>query len=129
VSRPGRRVAEPALLLYEYSPMRIALVVALIHGLVPALGEVAEAVVHYTVEGHLAHSEADQGDLGDLGHDEHGCGATQHHCTCCPSQDFATRATFAGPAPAAPRAGAVIEPLALVALHDPAPPRRPPIPA
>jgi hypothetical protein len=107
--------------------MRIALVIAIIYGLVPALGEVAEAVVHYAVEGHLAHSDADQGDLGNLGHDEHGCGTTQHHCTCCPSQDVAARATFVGSAPVAARNGAAIEPPDLVGLHDPAPPRRPPI--
>ena len=54
--------------------MRTALVILLIYGLVPALGEVAEAVTHYVTEGHLAHTAADEGDLGDQGH-EHGCEA------------------------------------------------------
>ena len=65
--------------------MRLALVLALIHGLVPGLGELAEAGVHYVVKGHLAHSDADHGDLGDVG-DEHGCGGAQHLCGCCASQ-------------------------------------------
>ena len=43
-------------------PMRLLVVLALIHGLVPAFGEVAEAVVHYATTGHLAHSDADEGD-------------------------------------------------------------------
>ena len=66
-------------------PLRILLVLFLIQGMVPAIGEAAEAVVHYAVAGHLAHTDADQGDLGDQG-DEHGCSPTQHHCTCCSAQ-------------------------------------------
>ena len=108
--------------------MRLLLVLTLIHGLVPALGEVAEAAVHYAVEGHLAHTVADQGDLGDLG-DEHGCGTTAHHCDCCASQ-----AVAAAPASAvAPRPLLAPEPAAapgaLVSLHEPTPPFRPPIPS
>jgi hypothetical protein len=107
--------------------MRLALVLALIHGMVPAFGEVAEAVVHCAVEGHLAHTDADGGDLGDLGCHEHGCGSTQHHCTCCPSQEIAASPSRAGAPPSAAGRRAGIEPPDLVALHDPAPPRRPPI--
>ena len=106
--------------------MRLVLVLALVHGLVPALGEVAEAVVHYAVEGHLAHTDADRGDLGDLGH-EHGCGTTEHRCACCVSQDLAAQPARVSPAPLPARAGARIERAHLVSLHDPAPPRRPPI--
>ncbi len=65
--------------------MRLLLVLFLIHGMVPALGEVAEAAVHYVVAGHLAHTGADHGDLGDQGA-EHGCSPTEHHCTCCAAQ-------------------------------------------
>jgi hypothetical protein len=32
--------------------------------MVPAIGEVGEAVVHYATTGHLAHTDADEGDLG-----------------------------------------------------------------
>ena len=40
--------------------MRLLLVLVLVHGLVPAFGEAAEAVVHYATTGHLAHSDADE---------------------------------------------------------------------
>jgi len=66
-------------------PMRLLLVLVLIHGLVPAVGEAAEAVVHYATTGHLAHSDADDGDLGDQG-GEHGCSPTSHRCACCAPQ-------------------------------------------
>lgn len=65
--------------------MRLLLVLVLIHGLAPAFGEVAEAVVHYATTGHLAHSAEDEGDLGDQG-DEHGCSPTRHRCDCCTPQ-------------------------------------------
>ncbi len=106
--------------------MRIVLVLALIHGLVPALGEVAEVAVHYAVEGHLAHSRADRGDLGDLG-DEHGCGTTVHHCDCCVSQELVDGQSHAAPTPSQSPERARLERPLLVSVHDPAPPRRPPI--
>ena len=65
--------------------MKVLLVIALIHGLVPAFGELVEATVHYATTGHLAHSDADHGDLGDQGA-EHGCCPTDHHCACCAAQ-------------------------------------------
>jgi hypothetical protein len=65
--------------------VRLLLVLVLIHGLVPAFGEVAEAVVHYVTTGHLAHSDADEGDLGDQD-GEHGCSPTSHRCACCAPQ-------------------------------------------
>lgn len=106
--------------------MRVVLVLALIHGLVPGLGEIAETVVHYAAEGHLAHSAADHGDLGDLGH-EHGCGGTQHLCGCCTSLVFVAQPTLSAsgvmPASEAP----AVDGRRLVSIHDPAPPRRPPI--
>ena len=52
--------------------IRLLLVLVLIHGLMPAFGEAAEAVVHYATTGLLAHSEAGEGDLGDQG-GAHGC--------------------------------------------------------
>jgi hypothetical protein len=106
--------------------MRAALVILLVNGLVPALGEVAEALTHYAVEGHLAHSEADRGDLGDLGH-EHGCGTTEHHCSCCTSQALGlgvAGVVLPASAPAARLPGACRR---LATLHEPAPPYRPPI--
>jgi hypothetical protein len=106
--------------------MRIVLVILLVYGLLPGIGEVAETVTHYVAEGHLAHSDADQGDLGDQG-DEHGCGTTEHRCTCCASQDLGVAA--AGPvlpdAPPASRASGDCRRLAT--LHHPEPPVRPPI--
>jgi hypothetical protein len=105
--------------------MRLALLLALIHGLVPGLGEIAEAAVHYAVEGHLAHSDADHGDLGDLGR-EHGCGTTEHHCGCCASQELVAQPAGA-PGALLSTACAPVDRRPLVTLHDPAPPRRPPI--
>ncbi|AEI67189.1 hypothetical protein [Corallococcus macrosporus] len=65
--------------------MRVLLMLVLVHGLVPSFGEAVELAVHYAATGHIAHAEAGESDLGDLGR-EHGCGPTQHHCGCCPSQ-------------------------------------------
>jgi hypothetical protein len=106
--------------------VRLALVLALIHGLVPGLGEIAETAVHYVVEGHLAHSDADQGDLGDVG-DEHGCGGVQHLCGCCASQLFVAQPAFSPLGVLASREPTPVDGWRLVSLHDPAPPRRPPI--
>jgi hypothetical protein len=106
--------------------MRLALVLLLVHGLVPALGEVAETVVHYLDEGHLAHSAADRGDLGDQG-DEHGCGTTQHHCDCCSSQVVVPACAGSLAASLAVTRGLSSVPAALVSLHEPSPPLRPPI--
>ena len=108
--------------------MRVALVILLIYGLVPALGEVLETVTHYVAEGHLAHSEADRGDLGDQGH-EHGCGTTEHRCSCCASQVVVAAHAAALPVSLAVAPGFSVAPGALVSLHEPAPPSRPPIPS
>jgi hypothetical protein len=108
--------------------MRLALVLLLAHGLVPALGEVAETAVHYAVEGHLAHSPADLGDLGDQG-DEHGCGTTQHYCGCCASQAVAPAPVVAGREPVRQPVAWIPAAASLASLNDPAPPRRPPIAA
>jgi hypothetical protein len=63
---------------------RLLLILALIGGLIPSLGEAVEVVVHYATTGHMAHSPGET-DLGDLG-TEHGCGPMAHFCRCCPSQ-------------------------------------------
>jgi hypothetical protein len=105
--------------------MRLTLVLVLIHGLVPGLGEVAEAAVHYAIEGHLAHSAADRGGLGDLG-DEHGCCTTVHHCGCCASQDL-TAPVDAAPVASTSGQRTRSDPVLAVSLHEPAPPRRPSI--
>ncbi len=65
--------------------LRLLLVILLVNGLVPSFGEAVELAIHYAVSGHLAHASADETDLGDVGR-EHGCGPTEHHCGCCPSQ-------------------------------------------
>jgi hypothetical protein len=110
----------------RFDAVRLVLTLLLINGLVPGLGEIAEAAVHYAVEGHLAHSDADHGDLGDQGH-EHGCGTTEHVCQCCGS--MTVLATSAGvevpPQPA--RAGPPVLGPSLLSLDAPAPPLRPPI--
>lgn len=106
--------------------MRLVLVLALIHGLAPGLGEVVETVVHYAAEGHLAHSEDDQGDLGDQGH-HHGCGATQHQCGCCASQSVAVTPPVRLAGSSAPSAAHDCRRDALASLHEPTPPIPPPI--
>jgi hypothetical protein len=108
--------------------MRLALVLLLIHGLVPALGEVVETVVHLAEAGHLAHTEADGGDLGDQGH-EHGCGTTQHQCDCCTSQPMGVRSAAAALPAQAPASPVCQVSCRLRSLHAPAPPYRPPIAA
>ncbi|MBK9516084.1 MAG: hypothetical protein IPO09_01800 [Anaeromyxobacter sp.] len=106
--------------------MRLLLVLLLVHGLTPALGEVAEAVVHLAATGHLAHSDADHGDLGDQG-DEHGCGTTQHQCGCCASQVLAAAPVVE--VRGAPALAVRHAPPSqwLASLHEPSPPQRPPI--
>lgn len=106
--------------------MRLLLVIALVHGLAPGLAEVGEAVVHWARTGHAAHSAADRGDLGDQG-PEHGCGTTQHVCSCCTAQAVVPAPEMAVgtldrsvPAPVLERAGAL-------ASRAPARPFRPPI--
>jgi len=98
----------------------------LVLGMAPGIGEVAEAVVHLAVSGHLAHLDADCGDLESPG-DEHGCGTTQHRCGCCASQVvvFAPRAEGSVALVVAPGQASVPAPLASV--HEPTPPFRPPI--
>jgi hypothetical protein len=105
--------------------VRYLLAIWMVFGLVPGLGEVVETAVHLATSGHLAHTDADHGDLGDEG-DEHGCGTTCHNCGCCASQALASDrklevpGTVAAPARLTPSA-------ALVSLHEPTPPFRPPI--
>ena len=106
--------------------VRMLLVLMLVHGLAPGLAEVGEAVVHYARTGHVAHTAADAGDLGDQD-PEHGCGTTQHNCTCCPTQPVAQAAEVA----VASLEGGAARPLAppelTLAAREPARPFRPPI--
>jgi hypothetical protein len=106
--------------------MRLLLVLMLVTGLVPGLGEVAETAVHLAVGGHLAHTAADRGDLGDLG-DEHGCGTTEHHCSCCASQVVIAASGAVALPVAPPDAPHPVAGPSLASLHAPAPPSRPPI--
>lgn len=106
--------------------LRVLLVLMLVHGLVPGLAEIGESVVHYARMGHVAHTSADNGDLGDQGA-EHGCGTTQHHCTCCETQAVAP----AGDLVVASMDAAASRPFAprelTIAAREPARPFRPPI--
>ena len=106
--------------------MRFLLVMWLAFGLSPGLDEVAEAVVHLAMSGHLAHTEADHGDLGNQG-DEHGCGTTQHHCGCCASQVVVSAAASDLSVSLAVATGLPAVPNELVSLDEPTPPYRPPI--
>lgn len=108
------------------APVRLVLVLALIHGLVPGLGELVETAVHYAVEGHLAHSDADSCDPGEAGR-EHGCGGAQHLCGCCASQVFVAQPPSSPLGALGSREPRPADLSRLVSLHDPAPPRRPPI--
>jgi hypothetical protein len=108
--------------------MRLLLSMWLAVGMAPGLGEVAESVVHLATSGHLAHSDADHGDLGNQG-DEHGCGTTQHHCGCCASQAVAAAPRTEDAVTLVLAAGQVSAPDTLVSLHEPTPPYRPPIPS
>lgn len=106
--------------------MRYALVLALVLGMAPGLGELAESVAHLIVAGHVAHTDAGHGDFDDQG-SEHGCGTTQHRCGCCASQAV-TVEPRAPDSMAVPEAGdrAALD-VTVASLHDPAPPQRPPI--
>jgi hypothetical protein len=105
---------------------RLLLILWLTAGLAPGLGELVESAVHLASAGHLAHSEADGGDLGDQG-GEHGCGATHHLCGCCTSQVVVAAHAGALTMSVVITAGLAIAPDALVSLHEPTPPFRPPI--
>ena|GEM_PF-3321319 len=65
--------------------LRLLLLLLLVNGLVPALGEALELAVHYAVAGHVAHGP---GETDLEGGKEHGCGPTEHHCRCCVSQSL-----------------------------------------
>lgn len=106
--------------------MRFLLVMWLAVGMTPGLGEIAETVVHLATSGHLAHSDADNGDLGNQG-DEHGCGTTQHLCGCCASQVVSSSSRPEVAVSPVPVAGKASVPTPLDSLHEPAPPFRPPI--
>ena len=108
--------------------MRFLLVMWLAVGLAPGLGEVAETAAHLATAGHLAHTDADHGDLGDQG-DEHGCGTTQHHCGCCASQVVVSAQACALTVSLVVAPGLSVAPAALASLHEPTPPFRPPISA
>ncbi|HEY0715306.1 MAG TPA: hypothetical protein VGF45_21680 [Polyangia bacterium] len=68
---------------------RFLLVLVLVHGLVPGLGELVETVAHRVTEGHFAHDLEQGHDRGEST-DEHGCGTTSHLCRCCPNQPVLT---------------------------------------
>jgi hypothetical protein len=105
--------------------MRVLLVVAILQGLVPGLGELVESAVHSARTGHLPHT-AGETDLGHPG-PEHSCGVTLHACGCCVSQAFVLGGAIASvergtPARACPRTDA-----RHLVRRAPARPFRPPI--
>jgi len=106
--------------------MRVALLVLIVNGLVPGLGEVVESAVHFAVEGHLPHGDVECADLGDQG-DEHGCGTTEHLCSCCVSLSFLAPAAGFAPLVAQPRPHGHRAGDRVASLDPPAPPLRPPI--
>lgn len=106
--------------------VRILLVLMLVNGLVPALAEVGETIVHYVRTGHVAHTQADEGDLGDQG-PEHGCGTTEHHCTCCATQVVVPSADVAVASLDSRTEKAIAPPELTLAVREPARPFRPPI--
>jgi hypothetical protein len=70
--------------------VRALLIILLLHGLVPGLGEIVETVIHRMTTGHFAHTAGEPHDEGsDAG--EHGCTPTAHRCHCCPSQPVLAR--------------------------------------
>ena len=106
--------------------MRLLLVLVLVNGLVPGLAEIGETVVHYVRTGHVAHTPADRGDLGDQG-DEHGCGTTQHRCTCCASEALLSSEPVSVASLGPPAAGTSGTEAAVVPSREPSRPFRPPI--
>jgi hypothetical protein len=106
--------------------VRVFLVLMLIHGLSPGLAEVGEAVVHYARTGHVAHTAADHGDLGDQG-PEHGCGATEHHCTCCSAQVVVPSAGVVVASLDGGTAKSIAPSHLTLAVREPSRPFRPPI--
>lgn len=71
---------------------RVLVLLSVLHGLVPGLGEVVESVVHLATAGHLAHTPGEE-DLGEQG-PEHSCGTTLHTCGCCATQPVAPSGRF-----------------------------------
>lgn len=111
---------------YDRGPMLRGLLIAvLIHGLVPSVAELVEALVHVAATGHVAHDAAHHDEPTEAS--EHGCGPTAHHCGCCASQPVLSART-APNSKAGVREGAfswrIVEPVT-TGLH--APPFRPPI--
>ncbi|MCY1017882.1 hypothetical protein [Pyxidicoccus sp. MSG2] len=96
--------------------LRLLLVIVLLHGLVPSLGEAVEFVVHYATSGHLAHFEPGEKDL-DTGNKEHGCGPVAHHCGCCASQSVLPTQVASATPPLPPSGdGAILGPTQRLAL-------------
>jgi hypothetical protein len=105
--------------------MRVLLVLAVLHGLVPGLGELVESAVHYAGTGHLPHG-AGETDLGEQG-PEHSCGVTLHSCACCPSQTLMLAAATVEAEHAAPERSRPVPEARLPVDRAPARPFRPPI--
>lgn len=120
------RLAPAARRQYVRKLMRFLLVMWLALGLAPGLGEIVETVVHFAEAGHVAHTHADQGDLGEQG-PEHGCGTTQHYCGCCASQVLDPAPPPQVACSTTPAIGPAWSPRILVSLRDAALPFRPPI--
>jgi hypothetical protein len=105
--------------------MRVILVLATLHGLVPGLGELVESAVHYASAGHLPHS-AGETDLGDRGA-EHSCGVTLHSCGCCAGQPVLREHELAVVERGAPELARFQGAAGAIADRGPERPFRPPI--
>lgn len=93
-----------------------ACVMALVSwAIVPGIGELLENAVHFTVEGHLAHSAPD-GDTHGPALPEHGCSGTYHLCSCCHTTAFALGAASA--VRKAPQIGQLLESKSSSVCHD-----------
>jgi hypothetical protein len=105
--------------------VRVLLVIAVLNGLVPGLGELVEGAVHYASTGHLPHS-AGETDLGDQG-PEHSCGVTLHSCGCCAGQPILGELELAFVEQSAPALARMGRDADDVLERAPARPFRPPI--
>jgi len=105
--------------------MRALLVIAVLHGLVPGLGEIVESAVHYATTGHLPHALAHETDPENP-EPEHSCCVTLHTCACCAGQPV-VEVEVASVEQGASRLGRLQRDAREAVARAPARPFRPPI--
>jgi hypothetical protein len=111
---------------YDGVPVRVLLLIVLVNGLVPAMGEAVESVSHYARTGHVAHGAEDAGAPCESSR-EHGCSDTEHHCTCCAGMPVLSLPRAMAAAPTESAAGAPPAALGNPNARALEPPYRPPI--